>query len=167
MIGRERGVGAGGGKLGVHVCQFALDQLIVRDRLRKLRADVGVWENEIEGGLHYPGSKKKASDERWMNVFGRESKKKNITYPNGPALRTSLSMSRPSIRTLTPQFNSPRRFWRGTKTLSNTNSPVLEPRIPSLSSFRAQENPLELLSTMKAEIPLEAFPGSVLAYTMI
>ena len=77
MIGGERGVGAGGGKLGVHVCQFALDQLIMGDRLRKLRADVGVWENEIEGGLHYPGSKKKhLMSAGWMCLGGGRQKKK-------------------------------------------------------------------------------------------
>ena len=84
-------------------------------------------------------------------------------YPNGPALSTSLSMSRPSISTRTPWLSSPSMFSCGTKTSSKTSSPVLEPRMPSLSSLRAQENPLDVLSTMKAVMPLEALSGSVFA----
>ena len=86
-----------------------------------------------------------------------------IAYPSGPELRTSLSMSRPSMRTLTPRLTSPSRFSPGTKTLSSTSSPVLEPRIPSLSSFRATEKPEAELSMMNAVIPLEPALGSVLA----
>jgi hypothetical protein len=85
------------------------------------------------------------------------------TYPRGPALRTRRSMSRPSIRTLTPWFRAPRMFSCGTKTLSKTSSPVLEPRMPSLSSLRVQENPWVAEGTMKAVMPLEPFSGSVLA----
>ena len=49
--------------------------------------------------------------------------------------------------------------------MSKISSPVLEPRMPSLSSLRAQEKPALLLSTTKAVMPLEPFSGSVLAYT--
>jgi hypothetical protein len=66
-------------------------------------------------------------------------------YPSGPALRTSLSMSSPSISTFTPSLRPPRRFSRGTNTLSKVNSPVLEPRMPSLSSFRVHEKPVEFV----------------------
>lgn len=84
-------------------------------------------------------------------------------YPRGPALSTSRSMSRPSIRTWTPRFTWPNRFSRGTKTESKTSSPVLEPRMPSLSSLRAQEKPADSVSTMKVVMPLEPAEGSVLA----
>ena len=46
---------------------------------------------------------------------------------------------------------------------SKTSSPVLEPRMPSLSSLRAQEKPVDVLSTMKAVMPLEPLSGSVFA----
>ncbi len=86
-----------------------------------------------------------------------------VAHPRGPALRTRRSMSRPSMRTLTPRFTWPSTFSSGTKTLSKTISPVLEPRMPSLSSLRAQEKPGAEVSTMKAVMPLEPFSGSVLA----
>ena len=85
------------------------------------------------------------------------------TYPRGPALSTSRSRSSPSMSTLTPRLTSRSTFSAGTKTLSNTSSPVLEPRMPSLSSFRATEKPELSLSTMKAVIPFEPFSGSVFA----
>jgi hypothetical protein len=40
---------------------------------------------------------------------------------------------------------------------------VLEPRMPSLSSFLVMLKPLVEVSTMKAVMPLEAAEGSVLA----
>jgi hypothetical protein len=43
----------------------------------------------------------------------------------------------------------------------------LDPLIPSLSSFRAHEKPLAVVSTMKAVIPLEPASGAVFAYTII
>lgn len=89
------------------------------------------------------------------------------TYPSGPALRTKRSRSRPSMSTLTPRLISPRTLACGTKTSSNISSPVLEPLIPSLSSFLAHENPLNDFSTTKAVMPLDPLLGSVLAYTTI
>jgi hypothetical protein len=86
-----------------------------------------------------------------------------MAHPRGPALRTSRSRSRPSMSTLTPRLISPRRFSRGTKTSSKISSPVLEPRMPSLSSLRAHEKPLKDFSTKKAVMPLEPSSGSVLA----
>ena len=67
------------------------------------------------------------------------------------------------MRTRAPPLTCPSMFSLGTKTSSKTSSPVLDPRMPSLSSFLATEKPEVELSTMKAVIPLEAFSGSVLA----
>lgn len=67
------------------------------------------------------------------------------------------------MSTLTPRFTWPSTFSSGTKTFSKTISPVLEPRMPSLSSLRAQEKPGVEVSTTKAVMPLEPFSGSVLA----
>ena len=83
--------------------------------------------------------------------------------PRGPALRTRRSMSRPSMRTLTPRLGWPRTLESGMKTSSRMSSPVLEPRMPSLSSLRAQEKPGVEVSRMKAVMPLDAAAGSVLA----
>lgn len=58
---------------------------------------------------------------------------------------------------------SPKRFSRGTKTSSKTSSPVLEPRMPSLSSLRATEKPGVEQSTINAEMPFEPASGVVLA----
>ena len=46
---------------------------------------------------------------------------------------------------------------------SNTSSQVLEPRMPSLSSFWAVEKPAKPFSIIKAVMPLEPASGSVLA----
>lgn len=88
-----------------------------------------------------------------------------LGYPRGPALRTRRSRSSPVMRTLTPVFSSPMRFSFGTKTSSKMSSPVFDPLIPSLSSFRAQEKPLDVFSTTNVEIPLDPRSGSVFAYT--
>src|ERR1700712_4266695 len=92
--------------------------------------------------------------------------------PNGPALSTNLSRSSPDMRTLTPPFSGPSRFSFGTNKSSKTNSPVLLPRMPSLSSLRATEKPLtyspdeDLVGTMNDDMPLLPAFGSVFAYTM-
>ena len=36
----------------MHVCEFSLDELIVRDRMGELGAGVGIGEGDVEGGLH-------------------------------------------------------------------------------------------------------------------
>jgi hypothetical protein len=53
----------------------------------------------------------------------------------------------------------------GTLQFSKTNSQVSLPLIPSLSNFGLAEKPSKSRSMMKAVIPLDPFPGSVLAYT--
>ena len=86
--------------------------------------------------------------------------------PRGPALRTKRSMSRPSMRTRTPAFSAPRMQEVGTKRSERRISPVLEPRMPSLSSLREQEKLLVLASEgerMKAVMPRDPAFGSVLA----
>ena len=103
-------------------------------------------------------------------------------YPRGPPLRTSLSRSRPDMRTDAPLLTLPKTFsaqmtfsacYRGkrvdspsgTSQSSNTSSHVSLPRIPNLSSFWCVENPLKPLSTMNVVIPFDPFSGSVFAYT--
>ena len=154
------GVGRRGAGFGVHVCQLGLDELVVGDRGGELFSGVGVWEDEVEGGAHDARKREKSESDARVYVFGRV---KNCAYPSGPALSTNLSMSSPSMRTLTPPFTWPRMFFCGTKTSSKTSSPVLDPLMPSLSSFRAQEKPFDSVSTRKAVIPLEALSGSVFA----
>src|SRR5277367_2041704 len=46
---------------------------------------------------------------------------------------------------LTPLPTTPSTFSAGTSQSVNTSSPVSEPRMPSLSSFCAVENPLKLV----------------------
>lgn len=138
------------------------------DGARELATGMSVGEDKIKRGLHYSISRAKVA---LVEIVIKEIKNnaarvmEQVTCPTGPALRTSLSRSSPSIRTLTPWLTVPRMFSLGTKTLSKINSPVLEPRIPSLSSLRAQENPEEVLLTMNAVMPLEPLLGSVFAYT--
>lgn len=140
---------------GVHVGQPSLHQLIVGDGLAKLGPTVCVRENKGKYGSHDPKresvSQNSFSASRW------------ISDPKGPALRTSRSISNPSMRTLTPSFKLPSMFSFGTNTSSKTNSPVFEPRMPSLSSLRLHETPVEALSSTKAVIPRLPLPGSVLA----
>jgi len=69
----------------------------------------------------------------------------------------------PLISTLVPPFSWPRMFSTGTSTLSNTSSPVCEPRMPSLSSFCATEKPFMPFSTMNAVMPRAPSSGSVFA----
>lgn len=132
----------------------------MRDGGSKLLSHVGVGENKVKGCLH-------DSVRMFVNMEENKMICWSGTYPKGPALRTSLSRSKPSINTRTPRFTSPNRFSRGTNTSSKISSPVFEPRMPSLSSLRAHEKPLEDFSTTKAVIPFEPFSGSVLAYTTI
>ncbi len=56
-------------------------------------------------------------------------------------------------------------FSAGTSQSSNTSSQVLEPRMPSLSSFCAVENPRMPFSTRNAVMPRGPASGSVFAYT--
>ena len=83
--------------------------------------------------------------------------------PIGPPERTRRSVLRPVISTLTPWFTSPSTFSAGISQSSNTSSQVLEPRMPSLSSFWCREKPLKSRSTINAVMPLEPAATSVLA----
>ena len=83
--------------------------------------------------------------------------------PMGPAASTVRSKSRPLISTRAPLLTSPSTFSAGTSQSWNTSSQVLEPRMPSLSSFWAVEKPGMPFSMMKAVMPLEPASGSVLA----
>ena len=67
------------------------------------------------------------------------------------------------MSTRTPPFNWPNTFSAGTRQLSNTSSLVDEPRMPSLSSFCADEKPAQPFSTMNAVMPRGPAAGSVLA----
>ena len=67
------------------------------------------------------------------------------------------------MSTPAPPFNGPRMFSSGTSQSSNTSSQVLDPRIPSLSSFGLVENPFIPFSMMNVVIPRECLSGSVLA----
>ena len=69
------------------------------------------------------------------------------------------------MSTFTPRPTWPSTFSSGTSQSSNTNSQVLEPRIPSLSSFWAVEKPGKPFSIRKAVMPRGPAAGSVLAYT--
>lgn len=130
---------------------------------------MSVRKNKIEGGLHDSIQiRVMVSKELGVHINlskFRSGSDDHETHPTGPALRTSRSRSRPSMRTLTPWLRVPSKFSRGTNTSSKTSSPVLEPRIPSLSSLRAQEKPGEVLSTIKALMPLEPLSTAVFAYT--
>ena len=151
------GVGAGRGEGDVEVGEFGLDELVVGERGGELGAGVGVREYEGKGCLHEAAGQFQLGNWFWGRRGGL------ATYPIGPALSTRRSMSRPSIRTLTPRLTVPRTFSCGTKTLSKMSSPVLEPRMPNLSSLRAQKKPEAAEGTMKAVMPLEPWSGSVLA----
>lgn len=127
-----------------------------------------VRKNKIKGGLHNSIQIRVMVSKQLGMHFNMSRFRSGIdyeTYPTGPALRTSRSRSRPSMRTLTPWLRVPSKFSRETNTSSKTSSPVLEPRIPSLSSLRAQEKPGEVLSTIKALMPLEPLSIAVFAYT--
>ena len=84
--------------------------------------------------------------------------------PSGPPVSTRRSVLSPLISTLTPLLTSPSTFPSGISQFSNTSSQVLEPRMPSLSSFCAVENPFMPFSTMKAVMHL--LPSSRLAVRM-
>ena len=75
--------------------------------------------------------------------------------PIGPPESTQRSVSRPFISTREPPFTSPRMFSSGISQSWNTSSQVSEPRMPSLSSFCAVENPFMPFSTRKAVIARE------------
>ena len=64
---------------------------------------------------------------------------------------------------LTPPPTAPSTFSAGTSQSSNTSSQVSEPRMPSLSSFCAVENPLKPFSIRNAVMPRAPAAGSVLA----
>lgn len=49
------GVSGRGAEFGVHVCQFCLEELVVRDREAELGAGVGIGEDEGEGSGHDAG----------------------------------------------------------------------------------------------------------------
>ena len=84
----------------------------------------------------------------------------------GPPDNTRRSVSRPLISTRTPSFTSPTRFVSGMAQSSNTSSQVLDPRMPSLSSFCAVEKPFMPFSTMNAVMQrLPAARGAVRMYT--
>src|SRR5688500_18632001 len=84
--------------------------------------------------------------------------------PSGPPVSTRRSVLSPDISTLTPLFTSPSTLASGISQSSNTSSQVLEPRMPSLSSFCAVEKPFMPFSTMKAVMHLE--PASLPAVRM-
>ena len=103
-------------------------------------------------------------------------------YPRGPPLSTSLSRSKPDMRTDAPSLTLPKTFsaqiafsacYRGkranqpsgTSQSSKTSSHVSLPRMPTLSSFWCVESPLKSLSTMNVVMPLDPFSGAVFAYT--
>src|SRR3990167_1836693 len=69
------------------------------------------------------------------------------------------------MSTFTPSLIFPKTFSAGTQHSVKTNSEVLEPRIPNLSSFCADLNPDMAFSTIKAVMHLAPADLSVLAYT--
>ena len=75
------------------------------DRARELAASMGIGEDKVKRRLHYSIS---PVDFTLVEIVIKEVENnaarvmEQLTYPMGPALRTSLSRSRPSIRTLTP-----------------------------------------------------------------
>jgi hypothetical protein len=96
-------------------------------------------------------------------VYGNDTSSAACMRPRGPAESTRRSRSRPSMSTRTPRFRGPSMCEEGTKTESKTISPVLDPRMPSLSSFLVTEKPGDEVGTMKAEMPLLPAVGVVLA----
>ena len=84
--------------------------------------------------------------------------------PIGPPDSTSRSVFKPDISTLTPWLTSPSTFACGISQFSNTNSQVLEPRMPSLSSFCAVEKPFMPRSIRKAV--MQRLPASLPAVRM-
>ena len=84
--------------------------------------------------------------------------------PSGPPVNTRRSVLRPRISTLTPPLTSPSTFAAGISQSSNTSSQVLEPRMPSLSSFCAVRNPGMPFSTRNAVMHFE--PASLPAVRM-
>ena len=84
--------------------------------------------------------------------------------PIGPPVSTRRSVFRPLISTLTPWCTSPSTFSAGMAQFSNTSSQVLEPRMPSLSSFWAVLKPAMPFSTMKAV--MQRLPASLPAVRM-
>ena len=69
------------------------------------------------------------------------------------------------MSTAAPRPTSPSTRSFGTRQFSNTSSPVSEPRMPSLSSFCAQEKPASVDSIRKAVTPFVPSSGSTVAYT--
>ena len=67
------------------------------------------------------------------------------------------------MRTLTPPSTGPSTFSSGTSQSSKLSSTGLEPRMPNLSSFCAEEKPFMPRSMMKAVMPFECLSGDVLA----
>ncbi len=84
--------------------------------------------------------------------------------PSGPPDSTRRSVLRPRISTRTPSLTSPSTFSAGISQSSNTSSQVLEPRMPSLSSFCAVEKPFMPFSTRKAV--MQRLPASLPAVRM-
>ena len=105
-----------------------------------------------------------ASNCRRSRTYGRVMSSAACIRPSGPPVSTSRSVLRPDISTLTPWLTSPRTFSGGIAQSSNTSSQVLEPRMPSLSSFCAVEKPGMPFSTMKAVMHL--LPASLPAVRM-
>ncbi len=82
--------------------------------------------------------------------YGSTASMQACMIPIGPPESTRRSESRPRMRMYAPPLTSPSTFSAGISQSSNTSSQVLEPRMPSLSSFCAVRNPGMSFSTRKA-----------------
>ena len=122
---------------GVHVGDLALHQLERADRLAELLALVHVGQHHVHAGLHDADRPRRQ--------------------------HRALVVEAATSSTLTPRPTSLSTFSSGTSQSSNTSSQVSEPRMPSLSSFCAVENPFMPFSMMKAVMPRGPALRSVLA----
>lgn len=124
--------------------------------LAELLSLMYVFNGIVKGRLHQAYT-------QWSITILEKPQRLWRTYPRGPPLRTSRSRSSPDISTFTPPSTGPSTFASGTKHSSKTSSHVSLPRIPTLSSFCAVENPGMPFSIRNAVIPLGPADGVVLA----
>ncbi len=81
--------------------QHTLHQLESPDRLAKLFTIVDIFYCMVKSCLHEPGASR-----QWV----ADDQDTVSSYPSGPPLRTSLSRSKPDIRTDAPLLTPPRTF---------------------------------------------------------
>ena len=129
-------VGAGRVHRRVHVGELALHQLELADRLAELLALVHVRQDDVEARRH--DAERPAREHRALVVEAAHQHVDASAFLAQDVLgRTSQS--------------------------SNTSSQVFEPRMPSLSSFCAVENPFMPFSIRNAVMPRGPACGSVFA----